>query len=149
MAETAHFNFYCLPSCWPTVQSTLWLLCSDQIPSSQHEPALCVCLGDVAAADVREHLWCRNTFFACLTVWPVVWNFTAVWLLASGGPEDSPTVSKHPSHTVADGHHLGRCQLTEGLPAQHAGPALHAGLEVGLFHQPQRHRFSHQVGPAE
>lgn len=120
--------------------SDMWLLRSDSLLStwtSSVRLSWQVC-GNVSDAETQLSLiYLSDLLF---------WNSAEVWLLASGGLADSPTVPEHPSHALADGHNLGWCQLTEGLPTQYAGPSLDAGLEVGLFHQPKRHRFPHQVG---
>lgn len=127
---------------------------SSQIKFSFNMSQLCAHLGTVAASDLRELLqlnldnilrWGGTSSNLSFTLW----NPPAVWLHASRGPADSPAVPQHTSHTLAHGHHLGWRQPPEGLPAQHAGPALHAGVEVGFFHQSQRHRLPHQVGQQE
>lgn len=58
----------------------------------------------------------------------------ALQLPASGSCAHGPAVPQHEGHTLAHGHYLGRGQSAEGLPAQHAGPAVHARLEMGLLH---------------
>ncbi len=85
---------------------------------------------------LQDHCWWLKTVILCLA---------AFKLHAPGGAADSGALPQRESYTLAHGHHLGRGQSAEGLPALHAWPAVHAGLEMGFLHQPQCHRLPHQV----
>lgn len=72
-------------------------------------------------------------------------SLVALHLPAPGSCAHGRAVLQREGHTLAHGHYLGRGQSAEGIPAQHAGPDVHARLEMGLLHQPQCHRLPHQV----
>lgn len=142
--KTANFNFSL--SITMVTHNTkhhvaTFLLCSHSLLSTWSSFVWLSWLrGSCRSVGTRWRFRWRNT--VSTHTWPFsFWNSPAVRLHASGGSANSPAVSKHTGHALADGHHLGWCEPTEGLPTQHAGPALHAGLEVGFFHQSQRHRF--------
>lgn len=75
----------------------------------------------------------------------VLSGFSALQLPAQTGAGLGCTLSQRTRDALAHGHHLGRGQSADHVPAQHGGPAGHAGLELGLLHQPQRGRLPHQV----
>ena len=103
-------------------------------------------LSPVPRLKADYHQCCSPTFLSFFLSFSSIPPPPALRLPAPGGAGDGRAVQQRACHTLAHGDHLGRGQPAEGLPAQHAGPALHAGLEVGLLHQPQRHRLPHQVG---
>lgn len=49
---------------------------------------------------------------------------------------------------MEDGHHLGRGQPAQHVPARHGGPPGHARLVLGFLRQPERRRLPCQVSRA-